>query len=133
MCWPSLFNGSRQMLVMYVCIIAAMEKISSTTNPLIKNIRRLDKPAERKALGQFIAEGLREIALAQRAGYKIQTLLVCPPLLTEQNEYPLQPLLNQSATVKEVTEEVYRSIAYRESTPRVFWLFCKPEASCCKT
>jgi TrmH family RNA methyltransferase len=52
--------------------------ISSTQNSLVKRIMQLkEKSRERKKSGLFIVEGQREIALALKGGYTMQTLLFC--------------------------------------------------------
>jgi len=91
-----------------------MEIISSLQNTKIKALKKLDKPAERRAQGLFVAEGLREVVLAKRGGYQIEQLFVCSALLKSQTNYSIQEL-NDVEKI-EVTESVYRSVAYREST-----------------
>ncbi len=58
--------------------------ISSPHNPLVKLIAQLEKPAARKEYGLFVVEGQREIALAQAAGYTIETVLSSDELLLAQ-------------------------------------------------
>jgi TrmH family RNA methyltransferase len=91
-----------------------MEQITSLQNAKIKALKKLDKPAERKEQGLFLVEGLREVVLAKRGGYDIQQLFICPELLKPQPDYSLQEL--NGIEKIEVTESVYRSVAYREST-----------------
>jgi TrmH family RNA methyltransferase len=91
-----------------------MEQITSLQNAKIKALKKLDKPAERKEQGLFLVEGLREVVLAKRGGYQIGQLFVCSELLKPQLEYSLQEL--NGIEKIEVTESVYRSVAYREST-----------------
>lgn len=91
-----------------------MEQITSLQNAKIKALKKLDKPAERKEQGLFLVEGLREVVLAKRGGYDIQQLFICSELLKPQPDYSLQEL--NGIEKIEVTESVYRSVAYREST-----------------
>ena len=95
-----------------------MEKITSVQNSKIKNLKRLEKAAERKAQNLILIEGLREIVLAHRAGYEIESLFVCDEILKEQKEYSLKEL---SVTNYElgITKQVYHSLAYRETTEGV--------------
>ena len=52
--------------------------ISSAQNPLIKKILLLkEKSRERRKNGLFVLEGQREIELALKGGYRLQTLLFC--------------------------------------------------------
>jgi TrmH family RNA methyltransferase len=95
-----------------------MEKITSLQNAKIKALKRLDKPAERKEQGVFLVEGLREVVLAKRASYQIEQLFICPELLKPQSDYSLEELKNEEKV--EITDSVYRSVAYRESTEGIF-------------
>ena len=53
-----------------------LKNISSLQNPLIKKVLLLqDKSKERKKSGLFMIEGKREIELAIKGGYKMNTLL----------------------------------------------------------
>ena len=63
--------------------------ISSTQNPLVKNILQLkEKSRERKKTGLFVVEGQREIELAQKGGYALQTLLFCPEIMGSDSVTP---------------------------------------------
>lgn len=95
-----------------------MEKITSTANPRIRNLKKLEKAAERREQNLIVAEGLREVVLASRAGYKIDTLFICEELLKESKEYPLKEICNDTTAAKTVwiTQEVYGTVAYRDST-----------------
>jgi TrmH family RNA methyltransferase len=98
-----------------------MEKISSSQNPKIKNLKRLEKASERKEQNLFLIEGLREAVLAHRAGYEITDIFICNALLKQSKEYPLKEIRNSKFEIRifEITEEVYRSLAYRDSTEGV--------------
>lgn len=59
-----------------------LSMITSSANPLVKHIRKLRERKEREVSGLFYVEGLRIVAeLAEKAG-QIETLLVCPELLS---------------------------------------------------
>lgn len=88
------------------------KQISSTQNALIKQIVLLkEKSRERKKTGLFIIEGLREIELAIKGNYTIETILFYPELISEGNISSIQ-----SANIIEISKEVYQKIAYRETT-----------------
>jgi len=89
--------------------------ITSLQNPKIKNLKKLDKHAERRAQNLFVIEGLRETVLAARAGYQITALYVCPELLKEQSAYNLNEI-EENVERYEITQAVYNSVAYRETT-----------------
>lgn len=83
--------------------------ITSKTNPRIKNIVRLQKASERQEQNLIIIEGQREIERAQKCGFEIDQLYVCPTLLRE-------PLSITANFTEEVNEEVFDKIAYREGS-----------------
>ncbi len=85
----------------------SIEQITSTQNPRIKNIVKLQKAQERREQGLFIIEGAREIGLAVQAGYSIESLFVCPEL------HP-KPLMVESKQVYYITLPVFSKVAYRE-------------------
>lgn len=95
--------------------------ISSVQNPLIKNlIVLLEKARERKKQELFVAEGLREVALALKAGFEVEGLF-----FDESKTSPeaLDPLF--TAGPKEprewhtVSSQVMEKIAYRANVPNV--------------
>ncbi len=95
-----------------------MERITSLQNPTIKNLRKLEKASERREQNLILIEGLREIVLAKRAGYKINSLFLCEELFKESKEYRLSELTKPGDTTlaTKISTEVYRSLAYRDST-----------------
>lgn len=105
-----------------------MEKITSAQNPKIKNLKRLEKASERREQNLILIEGLRETVLAHRAGYEIETLFICEGVLKTDGEYSLQEVGTQKPETRnfEITEAVYQSLAYRETTEGVIAL-AKPK------
>lgn len=90
--------------------------ISSLQNPLIKQILALqDKSRARKKENAFIIEGYREIQLAIRGDFKMQKIVYCQALCSLSQVQNL----SSDAAIVEVSEEVYRKIAYRGSTEGV--------------
>lgn len=57
-----------------------MSVITSTTNPLVKDLVRLRSRRHRDREKRFLIEGRREIALAMRGGVELHRLVVCPDL-----------------------------------------------------
>ncbi|MBQ0768513.1 MAG: RNA methyltransferase [Bizionia sp.] len=91
-----------------------IKHISSVQNALIKQVVLLkDKSRERKKSGVFIIEGLREIKLALKGGYAIETVLFYADLLPKEQ---LQGLSLNASQYIEITKDVYQKIAYRETT-----------------
>ncbi len=105
-----------------------MLKITSPQNTQIKNLKHLEKASERRKQSRFIIEGLRETVLAFRAGYEIEVLFVCENVLKRDGEYSLGEISNQKSTIKsfEISESVYQSLAYRETTEGVIAI-AKPQ------
>lgn len=91
------------------------ETITSPHNPKIKNLKKLEKASERKAQNLFVIEGLREVVLAQRAGYEMDSLFLCDAIFAPSKEYPL-PQLSIFNFQFSISKAVYDSLAYRETT-----------------
>lgn len=96
-----------------------VKHISSAQNSLVKKILLLkDKSRERRKTGLFVLEGKRELGLAVKAGYTIETLCYCDALAdiqllaTELSLEPSIPLTNLSI-------DVYKKVAYRDTTEGV--------------
>ncbi len=90
------------------------KQISSSKNPYIKQLIQLkDKSRERKKSGLFLIEGVREISLALKGNYELETILFYPDLFPEKQ---LNNLTNQQINIIEITKEVYEKLAYRDTT-----------------
>ncbi|MBT8394403.1 MAG: RNA methyltransferase [Flavobacteriaceae bacterium] len=88
--------------------------ISSLQNPLVKQwITLKEKSRSRKRLGLFLVEGYREIRLAIKGGYEIESIIFNPELISIRKIHDLNIPV---AEVIEVSSEVYQRIAYRETT-----------------
>ncbi|MDH4402674.1 MAG: RNA methyltransferase [Flavobacterium sp.] len=91
-----------------------MKQITSAQNTYIKSLLLLQEKAKvRKQTGTFIIEGKREISLAIKGGYLIDTLLFYPELISEKEINKLAQ--NQTNTI-EINKDVFEKLAYREST-----------------
>ncbi len=91
-----------------------MKEITSIQNSYIKNILKLqEKSRERKKQGVFIVEGRREISLAIKGNYNINTVLFYSNLISE-NE--ILTLFNSNINRIKISKEVYQKIAYRGSS-----------------
>ncbi len=90
------------------------KQITSIQNPLIKEILQLqEKSRTRKNKELFIIEGMREISLALRGTYEIQTLLFYPELFDVSEIYSVT---NENTVCIEITKAVFEKLAYRSST-----------------
>ena len=93
------------------------KQISSTQNPFIKELFLLkEKSRNRKKTQTFLIEGLREISLALQGNYKIETILINNNIVNEQDFQDLINSTDQSIEIIEVSKDVYKKIAHRDST-----------------
>ena len=91
-----------------------MKQITSIQNPLIKSLVQLQEKAKsRKQSGSFLIEGKREISLATKGGYQLETILFLPELMSE-NE--IKKIINFQIEIIEINKEVYQKLAYRDTT-----------------
>lgn len=91
-----------------------MKKIESLQNPYIKSLIQLQEKSKiRKKTNTFLIEGIREIELALKAGYELETLLFCTDIFLEDN---LSKYNNKANNYIEISKEVYQKLAYRDTT-----------------
>jgi TrmH family RNA methyltransferase len=93
--------------------------ITSPQNPKIKALKKLDKAAERRDQGLFAIEGMRELCLADEAGYQITQLFICEELAIEDENYNIKKCKLAGTQIFTVTKQVYESVAYRGTTEGV--------------
>ena len=94
-----------------------VKQISSVQNSLIKELVQLkEKSRNRKNSGQFLIEGQREIELALKGNYELDTILVYPELFSEEQ---LNNLTANSLNTIELSKEVYQKLAHRKTTEGV--------------
>jgi TrmH family RNA methyltransferase len=92
-----------------------MKQITSSQNSFVKSLIQLQEKAKaRKESGTFLIEGIREIELAIKGNYKIETILFLPELVSETQ---LKKIVQSSAVdIIEISKEVYQKLAYRDTT-----------------
>lgn len=91
-----------------------MKQITSIQNPFIKSLVQLQEKAKaRKQTGTFLIEGKREIELAIKGNYEIETILFLPELISEKQ---LNSLTIKQLNIIEISKEVYQKLAYRDTT-----------------
>lgn len=91
-----------------------MKLITSIQNPFIKSLVQLQEKAKvRRQSGTFLIEGQREIMLAKKGGYEIETVLFVPEMLSEAET---AVLAGKWAELIAITKEVYQKLAYRDTT-----------------
>lgn len=90
------------------------KEIKSIQNSFIKQLVQLkDKSRERKKTGVFLIEGEREISLAIKGNYDIETILFVPELYSESQ---LNDLTTKQQNTIQINKEVYQKLAYRDTT-----------------
>jgi TrmH family RNA methyltransferase len=93
------------------------KKLTSVNNKEVKALYQLTlKSKHRKISNTFLIEGLREIKLAMKNDWQIIQLLFCPKIISEED---LNKSFKSKVKKTEVSIEVYKKIAYRNSTEGV--------------
>jgi RNA methyltransferase, TrmH family len=91
-----------------------LKQITSIQNPFIKSLVQLQEKAKaRKQTGTFLIEGKREIELAIKGKYEIETILFLPELISKDQ---ITKLSNDQIDFIEINKEVYQKLAYRDTT-----------------
>ena len=91
------------------------ERITSAQNPKIKNLLLLqEKSKARKEQGLFVVEGRRELQHCLEGGFTVRTIFVCPEIPGAEAEAICDTI--PSSAVIEIPAELYRKVAYRDST-----------------
>jgi RNA methyltransferase, TrmH family len=97
-------------------IIPLVLKITSVKNPHIKRLLELQaKSRERKKQGRFVVEGLREIGIMAKAGWKFEALYFCADVM-EGNQRVLRNESLHAVPQFELDRSVYEKVAYRDNT-----------------
>jgi len=90
------------------------KSITSPQNPVIKQLVQLkEKSRIRKKTNQFLIEGKRELSLAIKGGYEIETLLYFSDLFSESEA---ESISKYGMEVIEISKEVFQKLAHRDST-----------------
>jgi TrmH family RNA methyltransferase len=92
----------------------AYKQITSTKNTYIKELILLkEKSRARKKSGQFLIEGLREVALAIKGDYSMETVLFYSDLISEE---AVKKSTNSDVEIIEISKDVYQKLAHRDTT-----------------
>lgn len=103
-----------------------VESITSLANPLVKEIRGLALPKNRKASGLFVAEGLKLIADAVEAGWPIRILVHASAVADEALEGRLAAHAHaHGGRVIAVSEAVLGKITRRDNPQTVVGVFAQ--------
>lgn len=91
-----------------------MKKIESSQNPLIKHLVQLQtKSKSRKQTHTFLIEGVREIELALKGGYELETVLFLSDIISEVE---VKKVIPNGVGLIEISSEIYKKLAYRDTT-----------------
>ncbi len=91
-----------------------IKQITSTQNPYIKSLILLqEKSKYRKETKTFLIEGKREIELAIKGNYTIETILFVPEFVSLSQ---IKDSVPNHVNSIEISKEVYQKIAYRDTT-----------------
>jgi len=91
-----------------------LKQITSIQNPLVKSLVQLQEKAKaRKQSGTFLIEGKREIELAIKGNYELETVLFLPELISKEE---ITQLSQNSVELIEINKDVYQKLAYRDTT-----------------
>ncbi len=94
-----------------------MKKIESIQNPLIKHLVQLqNKSKTRRQTQSFLIEGVREVSLAIKGGYRLLQVLFVPAIISENQVLRFIP---EDIELIKITTEVYKKLAYRDTTEGV--------------
>jgi TrmH family RNA methyltransferase len=89
-----------------------LKQITSIQNAFIKSLVQLQEKAKtRKQTSTFLMEGKREIELALKGGYELETVLFLPELISDKE---LKKFAGSDCI--EISKEVYQKLAYRDTT-----------------
>jgi len=90
-----------------------LKQIASIQNPFIKSLVLLQEKAKaRKQSGTFLIEGKREIEIAKKGGYEIETILFLPEICLENEA---RKIAGNSELI-EISKDIYQKLAYRDTT-----------------
>lgn len=100
----------------YFYLVKKPIEISSLQNPLVKKVLNLkEKSRERRKTGLFVIEGKRELELAIKGGYQIESVFICSEIISDS---PPQ----YGFTAFEISQKIYEKLAYRSSTEGILAL-----------
>ncbi len=95
----------------------AIKRVTSLQNPTVKKYLSLrEKGRERKKTGQFVLEGKRELELALKGNYVIDTVLVCIEIIPLEEVYQLLEIKQSTPEILEISLAVYRKLVVRKTT-----------------
>jgi TrmH family RNA methyltransferase len=94
-----------------------MQEITSTNNAKIKQLIQLQKKSSlRKARQEFVVEGKREVSLAVKNDFQIDTIYFLPELISIDEVKTWNNDKNIKFNIIAVSKKVFQKITYRNTT-----------------
>lgn len=88
-----------------------------------------EKSRTRRREGLFVIEGQRELLLAQKGGYEIRQIFFCLEVIPQPHLEHLLKGFPSDLPLTQLSEEVYRKLAYRAGTEGILALAVAKETS----
>jgi len=90
-----------------------IERIDSPQNARIKSAAKLRESRGRKQAGQFLIDGFRENLRAISCDESVETLILCPSLLSSEQLFELQMLASKKRIAQwNVSEEAFAKVTF---------------------
>jgi TrmH family RNA methyltransferase len=99
--------------------------ITSRTNPLIKQVRALRDPRERKAARLFLVEGIHPVGEAIAAGWDIEAIIYAPERL--RSRYALDVVSRFPGRKERVATPVFQALADKDNPQGILAVARMPE------
>lgn len=107
-----------------------MELISSAANPLIKKARALRQHKVRAETGLFLVEGIHHVGEVMEAGWKVETVLYAPDLLTSSYAGELiERTVRLPARLQPVSAKVMGALAGKDNPQGILAIVHQRQAS----
>jgi TrmH family RNA methyltransferase len=102
----------------------AIKHVTSLANPIVKDIRALALPKNRKASGLFVAEGLKLVGDAIEAGWTVRTLVYAANVANQPLVARLSATVHaRGGAVLTVSEAILAKISRRDNPQTVIGVF----------
>jgi len=103
-----------------------MIKITSFSNPKIKDVVKLRERRERTKTGLTVIDGIREVEAAIKAGVEVTDIFICPALYEGQIQGDVDAIVQgvdfQKVEIFEVTKEIFGKICFGERSEGILVL-----------
>ncbi|MFA5088565.1 MAG: RNA methyltransferase [Candidatus Omnitrophota bacterium] len=101
-------------------------KITSLTNPHVKQVVKLRDRTSRAETGLTIIDGIRELEMAFKAAVEGVEIFICPEILGPGNPGIIEKIGRSGVPLFETTQEVFAKISYGDRQEGVL-MVCRPK------